>query len=134
MRCERLSGWQPSRSSSTRYLLAVGLGENAHPDGRNGLGVAGIRKSRRQQHAQLRPAPANLFGQLGSRHAGHDDVGKQDVGGFACKDGEAGGAVGRFQNAIAELGELAHGDLAQRCIVLDDEHRLAAASDVGGLR
>ena len=87
-----------------------------------------------QHHGQAGIALADDAGEFDAVHAGHDDVGKHQIGGkfVLGQDGERGIRVGDAADGVAEIFQQLGGELPDVVIVLDHEHAVAAAAR-GGL-
>ena len=68
-------------------------------------------------------------GEIGSAHAGHDDIGQQDVDDAALvEQPERGLAAGRLHHGIAQTGQDLGGGEPDGIVVIDDEYDGVAGS------
>src|SRR5207244_13097844 len=67
-------------------------------------------------------------GKLDAVHAGHDDVGEDEVGGKLVfgKDRERRIGIGDPPGRVTEVFQQLHGELPDLVVVFDDEHAIAA--------
>ena len=86
-----------------------------------------------QHHGQAGIALAHDAGELDAVHAGHDDVGKHQIGGELVlgKDRQRGIRAGDAADRVSEILQQLGGELPDVVIVLDHEDAVAAAARGG---
>lgn len=116
----------------SRVASVKGLFDDVHagPGGavavEDGLSVAGHVEDR-----EARAVLADLRGDLGAGHVGHDDVGQEQVDplGRVAREEHRVRGVGRLVDAVVVAGEDPVGQFAEALLVLHEEDRLTVAPE-----
>jgi len=88
-----------------------------------------LRVPRDVEHLHLRAAGGELPGQLGAGHPGHHHIRDEHLDRplLALEEQQCLRSVGRFEHAIASLGQPDAGKTADDVLVLDEKHGLGPA-------
>ena len=122
----------PQQRCWAKWLFEIGEAgfEHAVPDD----GVISV--ARHEKHLERGLARLQLIGQLSAAHSWHDDIGQQhvhvEIGAPAIHQRQRRRSVRGFQDRVAVSLEQLSSHRPDRCFILDQQDRLAAAQDLGG--